>query len=189
MKKWFALHTRPHTEKRVAAHLARRDIETFVPGTPRAAKGKKSRFSPLFPGYMFVRINLNEQAGAGWLRYPGVRYLLAYGDEPVPIQEEVITFLRQNLVESGETGRNDKPAFKPGMLVRIKNGPFKDMLAIFEGPSRATERVQVLLDALERTVRVRLSVSDLDGVDTKTAQKRAKRPRRTRGRGRRINYS
>lgn len=189
MKKWFALHTKPHTETRVAAHLARRDIETFVPGTRKATSGKKGRFWPLFPGYLFVHINLNEEAGAGWLRYPGVRYLLTYGDEPVPIQEEVIAFLRQKLVETKERGRIEKPRFKAGMLVRIKDGPFRDMLAIFEGPSRATERVQVLLDSLDRSMRVRLSVSDLDSVDAEMMRERVKRPRRTRGRGRRINYS
>lgn len=189
MKKWFALHTRPHAEKRVASQLARRDVETFVPGTRSASKGQAGKFRPLFPGYLFVRVNLKEEASAAWLRYPGVRYLVAYDDEPVPIQEEVIALLRQKLAERTETGRNGKPRFKPGGLVRIKDGPFGDMLAIFEGPSRPTQRVQVLLKALDRSVRLRLSISELDEVDAETTRERVKRPRRTRGRGRRINYT
>lgn len=189
MKQWFALHTKPYAEKRVAIHLAKRDIETFVPGVRRADAKTANVFRPLFPGYLFVHINLSEVSGARWLRYPGIRYLVTYGDEPVPVQEEVIAFLRQKLAERGISEQTDKPRFKPGGLVRIKDGPFRDMLAIFEGPNRPTQRVQVLLKALDRSVRLSLSISDLDSVETEKAREHVKRPRRTRGRGRRIHYS
>jgi hypothetical protein len=61
------------------------------------------------------------------------------------------------------------------------------MLAIFEGPSTPSERVRVLLTFLGHARRVQLSAADLEKAPPKSQLPASKRPRRTRGRGRRIN--
>ena len=187
MKKWYALHTRPYAEGRVEVQLAKLDIETFAPGMRNAANGTRAQLIPLFPGYLFVHINLEKERTAVWLRYPGVRYLVGYDNEPVPVMEEVINVLRQKTAELWNEGRGPQPRFKRGGLVRIRAGLFADMLALFEGPVRPNQRVQVLLRALDRSMRLSLSLSEIEPVEADTTQLRSKRPRRTRGRGRRIN--
>lgn len=190
MKQWFALHTRAKVEWRVAATLDRWDIETFVPVTSRAAtEGRIGRLLPMFPGYLFIRIDLDRERTGAWLKFPGVRYIVARDNEPIPVTEEVIHLLRQKSAEHRAEGHQPQARFEPGALVRIREGPFRDMLAIFEGPSRPTNRVQVLLQALDRSMRLQLSSSMLDEVEADTEQRQTKRRRRTRGRGRRINYS
>jgi hypothetical protein len=71
-------------------------------------------------------------------------------------------------------------------VVRITNGPFADMLALFEGPTKPVERVVVLLNFLGQASRVRLNATDLEVVTSSVEVKPPKRPRRTRGRGRPI---
>jgi len=71
--------------------------------------------------------------------------------------------------------------------VRITDGPFRDMWAIFEGPTTPSQRVQVLLTILGHARRVQLEPADLEKVPTGAEGPIPKRPRRTRGRGRRIN--
>lgn len=186
MKKWYALHTRPHAETRVAHQLAQWDIETFLPGTGYTDGNREERFRPLFPGYLFIYLNLRKERAAAWLNLPAVRYVVAYDNEPVPIVDDVMRVLKQRAAELRAARKEGEARFVPGGLVRIKDGPFKDMLAIFEGSSGQSQRVRVLLQALDRAMRLQLSPSNLDVVDSPIGQRKRKRRRRTRGRGRRI---
>jgi hypothetical protein len=82
--------------------------------------------------------------------------------------------------------------FEPGDVVRIKEGPFEDMLAIFDKEISPDGRVQVLLTALNRSVRLSIPGSDLEKTSKEAEEKNGtagKRPRRTRGRGRPIRRS
>ena len=55
--RWWVLHTRARTEKVVAAHLARHNVQFFLPllrHRRRSAGTKKIVAIPLFPGYVFL---------------------------------------------------------------------------------------------------------------------------------------
>lgn len=63
MKKyWYILYTRPGTEKKIAAALAKKKIEYYLPLSFR----QRSLFThrpvkePLFPGYVFVRVPASD---------------------------------------------------------------------------------------------------------------------------------
>ncbi|MCZ6550598.1 MAG: hypothetical protein O6926_04265, partial [candidate division NC10 bacterium] len=59
--RWYALYTRPRHEKAVAEHLARRQLEAFLPLREVLSRWKDRRKLvqlPLFPGYIFVRTAL-----------------------------------------------------------------------------------------------------------------------------------
>ena len=185
MKQWFAVHTKPHMEKRVATALEAHDIETYLPETAAEA-GQTSRPLPFFPGYLFIHVDLNTANPSHWRWTPGARYLVAYGSQPVPIPPEVIALIASKVdgLESG--GKRPQGQFRPGDRVRIKDGPFRDMLAIFESSTRPGQRVQLLLQALNRSVRVSASPSALEKITVDAEHEKVKQPRRTRGRGRCI---
>ena len=71
---WFAAHTNSHHEKRVASHLAERQIESFLPlyATRHRWKNrcKMNIELPLFPNYVFVHIDPRERVRV--LEVPGV---------------------------------------------------------------------------------------------------------------------
>ncbi len=62
-KNWYAVYTRPRCEKKVAATLLKKKIETFCPlNSIKVKVQKRDRFiqQPLFSSYVFVHINLEE---------------------------------------------------------------------------------------------------------------------------------
>ncbi|MGD0941281.1 MAG: transcription termination/antitermination NusG family protein, partial [Terracidiphilus sp.] len=74
MSKWFAAFTSPRHEKRVEQYLSQREIEHYLPvyRSPRKWRNglKVVLDLPLFPGYIFVRINRTERVRV--LEVPGV---------------------------------------------------------------------------------------------------------------------
>jgi transcription antitermination factor NusG len=143
---WYALRSKPHKEQILARQLDLRGDETFYPcirvkaANPRAHKAK-----PYFPGYLFIRTDL-EKVGASSFRYiPGAAGLIMFGGEAAHVPDDLIRAIRQR-VEAGNTiaGR----ACKPGETVFIQSGPFTGYEAIFDARLPGTDRVHVLLKLL-----------------------------------------
>lgn len=186
MRHWYAVHTKPRTEKRVAMALQQRGVETFLPETTVFTANQKRRKAPFFPNYLFMRTDLATDNPALWQWTPGLRHIVTYGSRPAPIPDEVIMLIGVKLHELDYEGSELRHPFEPGDIVRIKNGPFRDMMAIFDGPSTPSKRVHVLMGSLNNSVRVRIIASDLEEAQGATNLPRYKRPRRTRGHGRHI---
>ena len=190
MKQWYTLHTKTSTEQKVALLLEQHGIETYLPEIAAAKAGSKP--VPFFPGYMFVHCDLGLEDPAHWKWTPGLRYIVSYGAWPVPVPDQVINMIEYKLGEL-ETHRSKKPAhnLSPGDVVRINNGPFRDMLAVFDGPTTPSERVSVLLSGISGSVRLRISSATLEKVsepaNSSVGSLVTIRQRRTRGRGRRIS--
>ena len=187
MNEWYALHTKPRVERRVAMTLQQRGVETFLPEATVLTSNQKRRKTPFFPGYLFMRVDLATDNPALWQWTPGLRHIVAFGSWPVPIPDEVINLIEVKLRELESGGSKPSHPFEPGDVVRVKNGPFKDMVGIFEGPSTPSERVHVLMGWLYTSVRVRIPVSALEEAQGAANLAIARRPRRTRGRGCRIS--
>ena len=92
------------------------------------------------------------------------------------------------MIELNNRGKSAQARFKPGEPVRLKDGPFKEMLALFDGPVAPAEWVHVLLQTMNRSMRLRVAAASLEKVEPEV-QTGQKRPRRTRGKGRRIRSS
>ncbi len=185
MKSWYALHTKVNYEKKVAYLLLQRQIETYLPEMTSDKEGIE-RIHPLFPGYLFMHLDLDTANPSHWQWTPGLRRIVAYGDEPIPVPLEVIDLIQHKVSELASAKNRPVYPFKPGDTVRIKNGPFRDLLAVFDKASTPGGRVQILLTVLNRSVRIRLDDSDLEKVKEPPGQVQPKRQRRTRGRGRPI---
>jgi transcriptional antiterminator RfaH len=186
MKQWYTLHTKPNCEYHVAAALQRRKIETYLPEfkSPKATQKEKER--PFFPCYLFMNVDL-EAASFSQLQWiPGLRRIIAFDGRPAPMPQKVIDLIRGKLDELKANG--DRPAhpFEPGDTVRITDGPFQNMLGIFNGPTTPAERVQVLLNVLGQANRVQVNTADLEKASSDAGTSASRRIRRTRGRGRRI---
>jgi transcriptional antiterminator RfaH len=185
MKQWYTLYTKPKAEYQVATALRERGIQTYLPETeaPKAHQGRERR--PFFPCYLFVKLDF-ETAGLSHVQWtPGLRRIVAFGDRPVPLPEEVINLIRRRLDGTNGNGRPGHD-FKPGDTLRITDGPFQGMLAIFDRPTTPAERVQVLLNILGRANRARIPATDLEKIRPEAKAPAPKWPRGTRGHGRRI---
>jgi len=120
-RRWFAAVTTPQHEKAAFRHLDTSGIETFLP-TYQSSRTWKNRQKvtlelPLFPTYLFVRIDQAERARV--LRAPGVRQLVGNSREPLSLPDREVEFLRNSLVE-----QKAEPyvGLVAGQRVRIKSG-------------------------------------------------------------------
>jgi transcription termination/antitermination protein NusG len=187
MERWYVVHTKLHQERRVAAVLERHEIETFL---PMLVHPNREPASPVafFPGYFFMRVDYASTNSALWRWSPGFRYVVSAGEQPIPILDEVVAMIAHRLevlAEQGD-GRQQRLPFEQGDLVRIKRGPFRDLVGVFDGPNDPQQRVRVLLKTMHRSMRVRVSPDDLEKTDLQDQNKGGRPPRRTRGRGRPI---
>jgi transcriptional antiterminator RfaH len=143
---WYALQSKPNKEEMLARQLALRGDETFYPRIRvKAVNPRARKVKPYFPGYLFVRTDL-ERTGASTFRYiPGAAGLIMFGGEAAHVPDGLIQAIRQR-VEAGNAGEAE--ACKPGATVIIQSGPFAGYEAIFNARLPGTERAHVLLKLL-----------------------------------------
>jgi len=156
--RWFALQCKARSEAIVERQLTAASIETFFPTyrLGRAWRAASIVARPLFPGYLFAHIDLTHAEPRLWRRLPGLIGPVSFDGRPAPIPDEIIDLIRSRSAEVASAGGPALLNVRPGDAVRILEGPFKDLDAIFDGALDGKARVRVLLDVLGRLSRVEL---------------------------------
>ena len=63
--RWYVVHTRPHQERRAEANLLRQGYRAWLPQMERSrrhARRIETVRTPLFPGYLFVELDIAREA-------------------------------------------------------------------------------------------------------------------------------
>jgi len=168
MQAWYVVHTKPRKESLAEANLQRQDFETYLPWYRRVARNRgtwREIIEPLFPRYLFLRIDPNQQTVAPIRSTLGVTTLVTFGQRLAPVPDEIIDAIRQNA--DAQTGVQLAPAhqFKRGDTVTITAGPFEGLQGLFDSSSGA-QRVALLLDILGKSTRVVLNRSQVEPTET-----------------------
>jgi transcription antitermination factor NusG len=143
---WFALQVRSRYENIVTAHLSGKDYEWFLPlytCRRRWSDRFKEIEQPLFPGYVFCRLNPLNRFPI--LTIPGVAHIVGIGKNPVAIDENEIAAI-QAAVKSGLPSQ-PWPFLQIGQRVRIEYGPLcglEGLLLDFRGHHRLVLSVTLL---------------------------------------------
>jgi len=159
--KWFAVYTTSRHEKRVAQHLAQREIEHYLPLYRSARKwsdGSKVTLDlPLFPGYLFVHIRRTERVRV--LEVPGALAVVGgSGREPIPMPDEAIESLRTGLhLRAVEP----HPLLTVGQRARIRSGALAGMEGIVVRKKNSL-RMVLTLEYIQRSIAVEVSADDLE---------------------------
>ena len=153
---WYVIYSKPHKEEQVQLHLGLKGIESFFPRLELPNRsGRKNAVTPLFPNYLFVRIDLlNEAHLVVWS--PGVKRIVSFSDTPVPLDEAIVGFLKERADASGIIQTHSR--LTAGQQVEITGGPFDGFVGIIENPPNAKGRVKILLKLLSRPISVKLGV-------------------------------
>ena len=146
--KWYIIKTKPQNEYRVAQHYLRAGIESFNPEYLETNLRGEQVKKPLFKTYLFVNTNLEQTFNI--IKYArGVSHIISFGTKQAEVDTTIINSLRARLDTTGFIRMNYRNKFKQGDPVRIKIGMFKDFEAVFDRQLSETERVQILLGAVD----------------------------------------
>ena len=149
---WFALRVKSRFEKVVASIAENKGFEHFLPiyeSRRHWSDRVKSIDVPLFPGYVFCR--LNPQHRLPLLTIPGVLHFVGIGKTPMPIDDKEIASIQAAV----QSGLHVEPwdFVEAGQRVRIENGPLNGVEGIYVGTSKQ-ERIVVSVTLLKRSVAV-----------------------------------
>jgi transcriptional antiterminator RfaH len=158
---WYVVNSKPRQEHLAAQSLQRLGVESFLPQIRRSrlVRGvRKVNTCPLFPGYLFSRFDLAVHFRAVNFS-TGVRKVVSFGSSPVIVEEALIQSIRDRMTDGFILLQ--PASLIPGQSVRIEEGPFQGLEAVFERPLNDQGRIMLLLQALSYQARV---VVDLDCV-------------------------
>jgi transcription antitermination factor NusG len=151
-EQWFALRVRSRYEKLVATMANSMGFEDFLPvyqSHRRWSDRVKLVELPLFPGYVFCRLNAEHRLPL--LTIPGVLHFVGIGRVPVPIADAEIAAI-QKALQSGVSAE-PWPFLEAGHRVRLEAGPLAGLEGILvESPKK--DRVVVSVTLLNRSVAV-----------------------------------
>jgi len=160
---WYAINSHPNKEEILWRNLLSQGIEVFYPRlrvTPVNPRSRKIR--PYFPGYMFVRTDLEASGRSAFQWMPYAKGLVSAGGEPVSVSDGLIAAIRARVEQIEVAGGEALVGLNPGDIVVIDDGPFEGYEAIFDVRISGTERVRVLLKLLNaRQVSVELKAGSL----------------------------
>lgn len=158
-KHWYVLHTYSGYEDSVAFNLKQRiesmgmEDKIFNVLVPKEKKikikdGKRVTVEEkIFPGYVMVEMIVTDDSWYVVRNTPNVTGFVGSGTIPTPISESEVASLQKRM---GVEEPKYKIDVKPGDLVRIMDGPFKD----YEGKSSEIDeekgKVKVLVSIFGR---------------------------------------
>lgn len=145
-RRWYAVQCRPRREETARANLANQGFPPFLPQFPRTvrhARHVRTVLAPVFPGYLFVSLDLARDRWRSIQGTLGVARIVTDGSLPVPVPRGLVEELIAGLDGAGAPAAR----LDPGDSVRLVTGPFADLVGQLLALDDAG-RAAVLLDML-----------------------------------------
>jgi transcription elongation factor/antiterminator RfaH len=160
-ERWYVVHTQPNAEGIVMAHLESQGYRVFCPRYCKAvrhARKTKRVLAPLFPNYLFLRLDITRDQWRFVNSTRGVVRLIMQGVTPQPVPRGIVEVLQTQL--GTDDAMSWAAMFKIGQAVRILDGPFVNIVGTLQHLDPGG-RVRVLLDMLGRSVSLALRCDTL----------------------------
>ena len=159
---WFALMVRSNREKTASLLLENVGYECFLPTSKyrrRWSDRMKETEVPLFPGYLFCRLNPHNRLPV--LMTPGVIQIVGVGTTPIPVEEEEIAAIQR----VGKSGLSTMPwpYLEVGDAVGIDDGPLQGMPGIIV-KFKSGLKLVLSVSLLQRSVAVEVDRSWVSSV-------------------------
>ncbi|MFZ2017650.1 MAG: transcription termination/antitermination protein NusG [Methyloceanibacter sp.] len=171
--RWYIVHAYSNFERKVAesikeraagAGLADQFAEVLVPmeEVVEMRRGRKvSSERKFFPGYVLVKMELNDQTYHLIKATPKVTGFLGTENKPIPITEEEAGRILQQVQEGVE---RPKPSvtFEIGEQVRVADGPFASFNGLVEEVDEERARLKVAVSIFGRATPVELEYAQVE---------------------------
>ena len=175
---WFVVHTYAGYENKVRTNLGSRIqsmnmedriYEVVIPmedviefkGGKKVVVQKK-----VFPGYLLVRCELDDDSWHVVRDTPGVTGFVGLGNKPTPLSRREVEDILQVKVETAGAGGGAKKtrpalAFEEGETVRVREGPFADFSGQIAEINEDQLKLKVLVNIFGRETPVELEFSQV----------------------------
>lgn len=163
--KWYIVHTYSGHENKVAKSLRQRiesmgfedrifDIIVPTRDTVRVSQGKKENVKEkIFPGYVLVRMILDDESWLLVRTTQGVTAFIGAGNKPTPISDKEVEAIQKFIATEQPLY---KASFTVGEAVKIVDGPFADFLGTIDNIDEAKGKLKVLVSIFGRETPVEL---------------------------------
>ena len=146
--RWYVLCCKPHKEQVVLQRLHQMGLETYFPCS-KAQNGRtgKLELRPYFPGYLFVRVNLNEVSLSTFQWMPHTEGLVCFGARPAYVPDHLLQAVHRHVKDSA-VSRSSPGQGNSGSTPALESET-KDYEAFLNPKLTSGERVSGLLKMLE----------------------------------------
>lgn len=162
VQEWYVVHTKNRFENVVFEGLQKKSLETFLPKILVRSKRKDRRKMirvPLFPGYLFVKTDLNPNEHLEIVKTTGAVKLIGNKSGPISVPNEIVDSLK--IIVAAENKVVTGSRFQKGDRVMVVAGPFTGVMGIFSR-YKGQGRVIVHIDALGQFAAVDVSENDVE---------------------------
>lgn len=159
---WWAIYTRHQHEKTVADMLSTKGFDVFLPlyDSMRRWKDRNKVITlPLFPGYVFVRGELERKLHV--VSTPGVHMILYRGDQVATIRPEEMAAIQTAVV--GRMRMEPHPFLKVGQRVRVLRGAMEGVEGILTRKKNLF-RLILSVEMLAQSVAVEVNAADVEPI-------------------------
>ncbi len=163
---WFAVQSKPRQESTAKEQLKRQGYSAYLPMITvrkRRRAAWTTSVEPLFPRYLFVHADINQQSLAPIRSTVGVSGLVRFGNLLRPVPDAVVHYLQQAEAAQGAVPGEESWAFRAGEKVAVLEGPFAGLTAVFEG-AEPEARAMILIELLGRQNTVEVPINSLNAL-------------------------
>jgi len=173
--RFFVIHTYTGRERRVK-ELLEKAVERqgladkfgrVILPAERVARVRKSKIvaeeRQLYPGYLVVEMEQEEQTMALVNSIPGVTHMLGTKDQPMPLSEAEVTSMLEQ-IERGHDQAEPEAPFEKGENVKVAKGPFAGFTGQVEEIFAERRRVKVTVTIFGRPTPIDLDFLDVQPI-------------------------
>jgi len=179
--RWYAIQTYAGHENKVRTLIERKiqeepgealkekEIQEVIVPTHEVVEvkgGKKvSKSKRLYPGYVLVKMVLNERTLHEINNIQGVIKFVGGGATPQPLREDEMNKILgvETTTEVEETEDKERVPFYVGQSVEVSEGPFSDFTGTVEAIDHEKGKVKVQVSLFGRSTTIELDYTQLKG--------------------------
>ncbi len=176
---WYIVHcysgmedrVKKNLEQRIATMDVRNKIFEVVVPTEEVVEIKDGRRSPkrerLFPGYVLVRLNMDDQSWYVVRNTPGITGFISADEEgerkarPVPLTEKEVSNIFRRMADAQPRA---KVGLAKGQSVKVIDGPFSEFIGMVDEVMPDKGKVRVLVSFFGRETPVELDFLQVERI-------------------------
>ena len=158
---WYIVQFKRNSHRVATRNLSQQGFKTFLPLQTSARKNRTkfaTNIEPLFPGYMFLSIDLGNEPWHKINSTLGVSRLICQDGIPMKVPEEIVSALMSRCDSSGKLLPPETLA--SGASVKILSGALANFIATVETYD-SEKRIWVLMEIMGQVSRVQVALDQI----------------------------